>query len=296
MEQQPLAQPSGGRMARGWRLVKVSWAVVRSEKSLMILPLISLFCTILVWGGLIGAAIGIGGLPSEGALETTANGSASVNLPPVYYVFIALGYFLATFVAVYFNAVVIGVATIRLRGGDPKLSDGFRLANSKLPKIIGWALLTASVGMVLRALEERAGFLGRIVIAIIGVAWAIVTFFVVPVLLYEEVSVFSSVKRSGSIFKERWGEQFTGNFSIGIILFLVSLPVLIVCGALIAVAAPVGIVLMILAVGAMIGIGGALSGVFNAALYQYATAGQIVGGFSEADMAATFRPKKRRNR
>jgi hypothetical protein len=284
-------QPSGGRISRGWRLVKISWSVVKAEKSLLILPIISFLCTVLVWGGLVGAAIGIGGLPKT-AIDSSS-GSATANLPPVYYVFMALAYFAATFITVYFNAVVIGVATIRLRGGDPKLSDGFRLANSRLPKIIGWSLLTATVGMALRALEQRAGFLGRIVIAIIGVAWAIVTFFVVPVLLYEDEKVFASVKRSGSLFKERWGEQFTGNFSISIVLFLVSLPVLLACGVVTALMPPLGIVLFIVAIGALMGIGGALSGVFNAALYQYATAGQIVGGFSETDMAGAFRPKKK---
>lgn len=277
-------QPSGGRISRGWHLVKVSWSVVRDEKSLIFLPIISFICLALVWGGLIAGAVGVGGLPKDN----------SNSMPPAWYPFMALGFVAASFITIFFNAAVVGIATIRLRGGDPTLKDGFRLAASKLPKILGWAILTATVGMVLRALEERAGILGRIVIAIVGVAWAVVTFFVVPVLLYEPLGVFASVKRSASLFKERWGEQFTGNISIGLVILLVTLPVILVCGVLIAVVPPVGIVLMVVAVGVLMGVGGALSGVFNAALYQYATTGQAVGGFAEGDLSGAFRPKKRR--
>ena len=274
---------AGGRISRGWRLVKMSWEIVKSETSLLVLPIASFLCLAVVWGGLIAGAVGVGGLPKN-----------ENQIPPAYYVFIVIGYFLASCITIYFNAVVVGMATIRLRGGDPTMSDGFRLATSKIGKIVGWAALTATVGMILRAIEERAGFLGRTVIAIIGVAWAVVTFFVVPVLLYEQLGVFASVKRSASIFKERWGEQFIGNVTIGGIMFLLSLPVIAVCGLLIVVLPPLGIALMILAVGVMIGLGGALSGVFNAALYQYATTGQAVGTFALEDLQGSFRPKKGR--
>lgn len=282
-----MADPyAGGRISRGIRLMKVSWAVVRADKALVALPLISALVTIVMYAGLVGAALGIGGVPTDSELQNQ-------QLPPAYYVALFIGYFLATFVTVYFNAVVIGMATIRLRGGDPKMSDGFRLANSKLPKILGWALLTATVGMILRAISERAGIIGRIVIGIIGFVWAVATFFVVPVLLYEPVGVFGGVKRSAGIFKERWGEQFTGNIGIGLILFLIALPTFLVLGAVTFVAWPVGIVLMVLAIGLFVGVGGAMSGVFNAALYQYATSGQTGFGFTEGDLQSAFRPKKR---
>lgn len=277
---------SGGRISRGVHLMKVSWTVIKADKALVALPLISAVATIVLYAGLVGAAFGIGGLPTESQLSNE-------QLPLAYYVALFIGYFLATFIAVYFNAVVIGMATIRLRGGTPTMSDGFRLANSKLPKILGWALLTATVGMILRAISERAGILGRIVIGIIGFAWAVATFFVVPVLLYEPVGVFGGVKRSAGIFKERWGEQFTGNVGIGLVMMLIAIPTFLVLGVVTALAWPIGVVLMVVALAGFIGIGGAMSGVFNAALYQYATTGQAGFGFAEGDLQAAFRPKKR---
>ncbi len=134
--------------------------------------------------------------------------------------------------------------------------------------------------MILRALQERAGLLGRIIFGIIGIAWTVLTFFVVPVLLYEEVGVGEAIKRSGSIFRQRWGEQFIGNATIGLAIFLVAIPVLLV-GGLIAAAVPlVGIPLLVLAVGALMAVGAARTGVFNAALYRYATTGEASGAFS----------------
>lgn len=283
-----------GRIRRGIELTKVSWAVVRAEKGLMGLPLLSAVLSLMAWGALMGVAFAIGGAP-----ETTGPaGAQDTQFPAIYYVFVALAYGVSALIAVYFNAVVIGVATIRLRGGDPTLKDGFRLANSKLPKIIGWALLTATVGLVLRMLDERAGILGSIAIAIIGIAWAVLTFFVVPVLLYEPVGVFGGIKRSSKIFKERWGEQFTGNAVIGLIFGLgIFLAIMVTAGLVVAVpGVPLKVTLGVLGLAGvlvLVGLNGAISGVFNAALYQYATTGETTGGFTEDALAGAFRPKKK---
>ncbi|MEX0832744.1 MAG: DUF6159 family protein [Actinomycetota bacterium] len=277
----------GGRIRRGFRLVKVSWSIVKAEKGLMLLPVISVICALLIMAAMTGLAYGLGGFKDV----TKAKGAG--DLPPIDYVLFFVGYLLLYFVGIYFNAVVIGVATIRLKGGDPTLSDGFKLANSKLGKIFGWSLIAATVGLLLQWLDDRAGIVGRIVIAIVGFVWSLATFFVVPVLLYEPVGVFPSLKRSWSIVKQRWGEQIVGNAAIGIAVFLFAIPVLIVCGLVTAAVPPVGIALFVISIAAMIGIGGALSGVFNAALYQFATTGQAEGGFSQTDLEAAFRPKRK---
>ena len=155
-----------------------------------------------------------------------------------------------------------------------------------------WALITATVGMVIRTLQERSGLLGRIVFGLIGFAWTVLTYFVVPVLLFEEVGVGDAIKRSGSIFRQRWGEQFIGNATIGLAIFLISIPVLLVGGLLAAALPVVGIPLLVIAVGAVMAVGAACSGVFNAALYRYATTGESSGAFSIDDMNASFRPRR----
>jgi len=196
------------------------------------------------------------------------------------------------FVTIFFNAAIVGTAMKRLNGEDASIKDGLALARQHLGKIFVWALITATVGMILRTLQDRAGIVGRIVIGLIGVAWNVITFFVVPVLLYEPVGVPEAIKRSASIFRQRWGEQFIGTATIGLAIFLVAIPVVLIGGA-VAYAVPlVGVPLLVVAIGALMAVGAACSGVFNAALYRFATTGEASSVFSIEDLNGSFRPKK----
>lgn len=270
------------RIRRGFRLLGASWEVLKADRELLVLPLISFAIILVVTASVAGAAWASGGLGRE-----------REALRAVDYVFLAIYYFLAYFVSIFFNAAVVGAATIRLAGGDPSIRDGLRLAASKAGKIAGWAAISATVGLILRAVQERAGFIGDIIIGLIGVAWSLMTYFVVPVILYEPVGVVDGIKRSASIFRQRWGEQMTGNVSIGLAMFLLAIPVAVLAAALAAISPPLGIVVGVLGLGALIAVGTALSGVFQAALYRYATSGQAGGAFSESDLQASFKQKRR---
>jgi hypothetical protein len=269
------------RIRRGFRLLGASWQVLKADRELLVLPLIS-FAIILVVTASVAGAAWAGGLGRE-----------RESLRAADYVYLGVYYFVAYFVSIFFNAAVVGAATIRLAGGDPSIRDGLRLASSKAGKIAGWAAISATVGLILRAIEERAGFIGDIIIGLIGVAWGLMTYFVVPVILYEPVGVIDGIKRSAWIFRERWGEQMTGNVSIGLAMLLLAIPVAVLAAALGAISPPLGIVVGVLGLGALIAVGTALSGVFQAALYRYATSGQAGGAFSESDLQASFKQKRR---
>jgi len=146
--------------------------------------------------------------------------------------------------------------------------------------------------LILRSLEERFGWLGDLIVGLIGVAWGAITFFVVPVILFEPLGVIESVKRSGSIFKQRWGETFVGQGALGFAMFLLALPVIAVA-VLIGMASPVAAAIIGgLLLAGLIAVGSALSGIYNAALYRYATEGQASGAFSPEDLNSAFRPKR----
>jgi hypothetical protein len=232
-------------------------------------------------GVVLGGAAWAIGLPGTGQ-----------SLSPIQYLILAAFYFCTTLIAVFFNAAIVGAATIRLQGGDPTLSDGLRLAWSHVGKILAWSAVTATVGLILRSLEERAGLIGRIVIGIIGVAWSAITFFVVPVLLYEPLGTIDSIKRSASLFKQRWGEQFTGNASIGIVLFLAAIPVVAVAVLLATVVPVLGIAVGVVGIVLLATVGTMMTGVFNAALYRYATTGEASGPFSQDDLSGAFRRRR----
>jgi Family of unknown function (DUF6159) len=266
------------RMSRGFQLARASWEVLKTDRSLVWLPVLSFLAMAALSGVYV---LGLWGLGSPG----------SGGFHPSPWAFVPL-YFVISFVGIFANAAIVGAATMRLRGGQPTLADGLRMAVDRLPKIVGWAALTTTVGLVIRAFEERAGFLSRLVLSLVGAAWNVVTFFVVPVLLFEDLGVTDSVRRSATLFRSRWGEQFVGNASIGIAMLVVALPVVLVGGALAAAVPLLGVPLLVLALGALMAVGSALSGIFNAALYQYAVAGDAIGPFTADDLGGAFRPRR----
>ena len=201
-------------------------------------------------------------------------------------------------VTFYFQTALVGAAMIRLDGGDPTLRDGLRMATSRLPAIIGYALIAATVGMVLRWISERAGIVGVIIIGIIGFAWNIATFLVVPVLVTENVGPIEAIKRSGGLLRRTWGEQLIGVGGIGIVFGLLFFardagrrwpdvrPVHDHADPRI-----VGLVALVLALGVIGLVGSAASGVYTASLYRYATKGEAGAGFRTETMAAAFRSR-----
>jgi hypothetical protein len=270
------------RLERSWELVKASASVLRQDKELLLFPLISSAALLLVALCFLLPAVGLGAL----------DGLERENLSAGHYLVAFLFYFSQYFVIFFFNAGLVGAALIRLDGGDPTFADGMRIAKSKIGVIAGYAAVAATVGMILRAIQERSGILGRVVAGIIGIAWNAITFFVVPVLLYEPVTAPEAIKRSATIFRARWGEQFTGNATIGLAMVLVGIAVSLPLIALAAAAPVIGIPLLVLAVGAVAAAGAACSGVFNAALYRYAVTGEAAAPFTHEDLDRAFKPKR----
>ena len=251
--------------------------------------MLSAVCCIIVAASFFVPAI-LGGL-FAGLREENAN--------PLLYVFLFAFYVVQYFVIIFFNSALIGAAMIRLRGGDPTVADGFRIAMSKLPAILGYALISATVGVILRALQERAGFIGRFVIGLIGLAWTIASFLVVPVLVSQDIGPIDAVKRSAELLKKTWGQNLIGTGGIGLVFGLGIFALAILGGVLIALAVSTGIVSIIvttivafvLALLLLILIQAALQGVYAAALYRYATEGEAGESFDNALVAGAFKVK-----
>jgi hypothetical protein len=199
----------------------------------------------------------------------------------------------------FFNAALVGAARIRLDGGDPTLADGFRIASSHWQAILGYAAIAATVGLVLRAIEERAGFIGRWIVGLLGVAWTIATFLTVPVLVNENLGPVDAVKRSAELLKKTWGENLVGNAGLGIVFGLVFFGWILLCVGLVALAAQsesaiaIGSVVAVGVVGVLL-LGllqNALQGVYAAALHRYAETGDAGFGFEGALIADAFKVK-----
>jgi Family of unknown function (DUF6159) len=280
------------RISRSWGLVKASWNVLRADKELIIFPFISSIGVIIVslsflvpslLAGIFDQARDEGGVPVAG------------------YIVGFLFYVVMYTVIIFFNSALVGAATIRLKGGDPSVRDGFNIAFSHMGSILGYAVISATVGMVLRALRERGGIVGAIASMIGGIAWSLATFLVVPVLVIEGIGPIEAVKRSAGLLKQTWGEQVVGNLSIGLIfglltfaLIIVFIPVVIVGFGISTVLGIVFVIVAVLTVILVNLIGSTLNGIYVAAVYQYAIA---EGGqpqleyFSQDMIEGAFRPK-----
>jgi hypothetical protein len=187
------------------------------------------------------------------------------------------------FIVIFFNTAIIACANIRLKGGDPTVSDGLRIASQNIGRILIWAIISATIGIILQAIRERAGWVGKIVAGILGLAWTYVTFFVIPVLIFEKKGIGSSIRRSASLFRQTWGETIIGTFGFGIIFVLLALlgivPIMLglIMGSTISVA--VGFIIAFF-YWAIIGVvASATNGIYVATLYQYATKKQLPAEF-----------------
>ena len=276
------------RLRRSWQLVKSSWGVLRSDKELLLFPVASGIVMSLALGVMFLVWLGSGGLA-----RLDGDGLGVLDLVLLY-----LLYFVISTVGVFFNAALIAAANIRLEGGDPTLADGFRVAISHLPAILGWAAIAATVGLLLSALRERGGAIGAVISLLGNMAWALVTFLVVPVLVIEGVGPIEAIKRSAGLLRKTWGEQIVGNFSIGLVTGLAFVAALVLGGiivfALFGLSEVLGIIgAVILVVGLIILglIGSTLSGIFNIALYRYATGKDADAYFPRETLAGAFRDR-----
>ena len=277
------------RFSRSWGLIKASAGVLAKDKELLVFPLLSAICTLIVAAAFLLPAFGLGALDGlrEGGMPVTA------------YVFAFLFYLVQYFVIFFFNSALVGAAMIRLDGGDPTVRDGLRIAGGKVVPILGYAAIAATVGMVLRAIQERAGFLGRIIAGLIGVAWTLASFLVVPVLVSRDIGPLDAVKESALLLKKTWGENLIGQGGVGLVFGFIFFALVIVGGAGIVAAATTGngvliglmVALLIVALLVAALVQAALSGIYSAALYRYAVGAGDSEGFNAQLLGQAFRTK-----
>jgi hypothetical protein len=271
------------RIKRGWGLTKKSWGLLNTHRELIRFPL---------YGALLSIPLAIlfGG-PGLYLLDQKSYGGAIPLL--------VIGVYVLSIVGTYFAVGLAAAANKIFQGGEATVGDGLAVARGRFPEICGWAALSTSIGLLMALLENQGGALGNIAARLVGMAWALVTFMAVPVLAIEGTGPFGTLKRSATIFKDKWGQQITGNIAIGgaIGLFAI-LPaaLLIVAGVLLWPSSGPAAVALIL-IGAVVMcvamlVQKALSGVFGVALYRYAVGGQAVGGFTQDELESAVKLKK----
>jgi hypothetical protein len=261
--------------------------VLKKNKRLVVFPLLSSLAMILV---MVSFA-----LPffNDSTMQSLKQAD---QLPPAYYAVVFAFYFVSYLVFIFFNAALVACVFADMRGEEATIGYGLSYALKRLPQILGWAALTGTVGFVLRLIEERVGLIGRIVVGLLGMAWTVTSFLVVPILVEEDKGPFEAYKQSVSMFKRTWGEQLIGNTSFGLVFIVLGiLPAMLLLFGAAAVAPPTLVVLgPLLAIYMLVLmlVQSTLQTIFQVAIYKYAADGAAPAGFDGDLIAEAFRVKK----
>ena len=278
------------KIKTSWQIAKQCWRVLMLDRELLIFPLLSAIALLLVMASFLAPLWGSGLL--SGA-EHDPEAAHNPVLVAAYFAFYLVSYF----VIIFFNSALVACALIRLRGGDPTVGDGLRAAAKCLPAILGWSLLSAVVGMVIQSIEERVGIIGRLIVGFIGIAWAIASYFVIPVIVTENVGPIQALKRSASIIKKTWGETLTTQVGLSVLVFaagLVTVALMVGGGAVMPTSPVFGGSLMALGfvwIFAAVVVGATLHAILTAALYLYAADGKVPQNFDNELLQNAFTRK-----
>ena len=206
------------RFQRSWDLAAECWRLLMDDKSLLVFPLMSSIAMVLIIG-----SFAVPLLPAFGF----AAGKAPHAISSTGYLGLFVFYWIQYSIVIFFNTALVEVAMRRFDDEDAGVADGLRRAAALLPVILVYAFIAATVGTVLRAIAERVGIIGRIVVGLIGVGWTVATALVVPILAAENVGPIEAIGRSAELIKKSWGENIIGNVGIGMvfgaIMFLVAI-------------------------------------------------------------------------
>jgi hypothetical protein len=213
--------------------------------------------------------------------------------------------FAASVVSIYFQAALVIGANQRADGGDPTVRGVLAQTWTHRGKILSWALVTTTVGLMIRGLERRLGILGAILGFLGGVAWAIAAFLVVPIVVAEDLGPIAAVKRSAHLVRQTWGASVRSTARLSLVyLLLMLVPIAVmVLGVVVAVSAShaalaAGGTLIVVGLAGLVALAmvfSAISTYARALIYRYAT-GRPLPGIDPALFAGVFRPRRSRRR
>ncbi|MCD6414227.1 MAG: hypothetical protein J7L23_01205 [Candidatus Diapherotrites archaeon] len=284
--------------SRSWDIMKITLSVVKKDKEILIFPILSVIFSIIFFVLMVVPFFMVGLLEAIGLDKLSL---------VVYFAVIFLLYFGVSFIATFFNVGVVYIAKRRFEGGDASFGEALSFCFSKVHLIVVWSLVSATVGLVLRMIESAGGKKGNagriisgIISSIIGMVWSIITIFVVPAMVFNDVGPFKAIKLSIDTIKKTWGESLIRHYGLGFAQAVVIVPIVLFCIALAVVGSAINplfsIVAILLLVGLMIPVGvffSALNTVFNTALFWYATTGQVPAEYPPETLQNAFVPRQK---
>tara|TARA_B100000131_G_scaffold314562_1_gene351598 strand:+ start:2985 stop:3884 length:900 start_codon:yes stop_codon:yes gene_type:complete len=272
------------RISRGWKMTKLGLAVVKADPELLVYTFLSAVFSLLAIGVAISGSVGLDVITSDSeCVGEECGGELIFAHMAIWFIF----YMVVSVVTVFWNAAIVASAYERLSSGaNPSFSYGIGQAMKCLPQIVIWGIIAGTVGLFIQILEGLAHnddspiplrIMAGLASFIIGIAWWVVTFFMIPMIVLERSGVISGMGKSTELFKKTWGEDVSSHIGTGLLMLLsilllsaISLPLMILGN--------VGTVLglVILAVGTLFTVlfFGTVETVNRASLFYYAKTGE----------------------
>ena len=283
--------------SRSWEITKLSFDVMKKDKELLLFPLFSIIFSMLFIAALLFPTV----------ITFLIGGGTAGTMQGLYYVLIFITYLGLAFIATFFNVCVVYTAKKRFEGGNSRFGEALKFAFSKIHLIFMWSLLSATVGLILRILDNMANkskgigrVLLKILVSVLGMGWSIITIFVVPAMVYNNLSPFAAIKKSVQTLKKTWGESLIRHLGLGLIqgIFILLGLVAIVLSVFLMIKVNVAIGALILIIAIIYIIVVALiftvaNSIFNTALYEYAEKGKIPAGYNKEVMQGAFKEQKK---
>lgn len=317
----------GERFQSSWRLVQQTWSVMRDHKKLMLFPLLVTFFTLAMipfilapvalqptghrynepahWKAVSQSVF------TESSIKAVKEASSSssraardqLRFTPQAMGYVAVVYFLAMFMATFFNVAFYREIMNALQGQPVSIREGLRFAFGRLPAIFLWSLFAGLVGWLIKSLEERVGLVGKLILRLVGLAWSAASVFVIPVLVMDEEAGSNPVavlRRSAETLRKAWGEAVIGFLGIqfgGVIVLLASIVLLGVSGYLSATLRTPWVfggtfVFWLLGLFSFVYLMSVGNQIYRCALYLYASTGQIAGPFEKDSLDLAWKIKK----
>ena len=272
-----------GKFANSKALAGASFGVLKSEKKLAAIPAVSaLTC------GIIAVAVGGGVVLTADFIANPAPGQDDFSLTPASWAIGIVGLFIIGLVSQIFAATLIAAANERLDGGSFTMGQAFSKATTRTPSILGWSAINSTVGLILQAIRDKAGFLGDLAAGLIGAAWNVVTWLVLPIIIIEGTGPIAAIKKSATLLKSTWGENLFAQAGICLIGFLLMLPGILIFGALSFVLPVVGIPLLFIWIVVISCLMSALGAIYRTALYRFAVGLPNGDAFTQDELSGAF--------
>ncbi|MCW3093019.1 MAG: hypothetical protein JWP81_4088 [Ferruginibacter sp.] len=271
------------RLSTGWTITRNSFTILKNNKQLIIFPILAGISLVLVMATFITGMLASAGWDVN-YLET--------DNPVLNYAILFVFYFVNYFIIVFFNMALIHCTRLYFDGEEVSVAIGIKFSTSRIGVIISWAFFAATVGTILKIIQENTGIIGRIVTGLLGIVWNVATFFVVPVIAYENLGPIAAFKRSTQMMKEKWGESLGSTFSLGLIklvvFFLAAIPLVLVA---VYINLFLGVGLAILVASVTFAVFSAVETIFISSVYHNIT-GNIDEHFNQQLIDGLFAAKK----